>query len=167
TAPHGLAQTRQSEGSGATCRHRDQRIVGIDLMMACELGSSAGLVLGALHGPDHGRFAPRDQQQKPLARPAECGHQFRAVLNGKTACGSRSRVDQAALVLEPLFQAEGGALDFGQGRSYRSYGGKLTANHGLQNVPWIPTIDVRVAWAWTFCFHEHGSSLSKNALHPL
>src|SRR5262249_36170656 len=84
-APPRLAQARQSERRGATRSYCDQRIVGADLVMACELSSASGLVLRAFHGPDHGLLAASDQQQKSLPRPAECGHQFCAVLDGQSA----------------------------------------------------------------------------------
>ena len=56
------------------------------------------LVLGTFHRPHDRVIAPRDQKDRPLFRPVECGSQFDTVLNTDASRCSGARIDQTAVI---------------------------------------------------------------------
>ena len=108
TPPLGLAQARHGERRRAARRQRDHYILGPDID---QLVATPDLIFRALDGLHHRRPAAGEQQDKPVARPAEGRHQLGAVLHGKPPGGSRPGVNEAAAGPKPRLHRQAGPLD--------------------------------------------------------
>ena len=128
-----------------------------------------GLIFSAFDGAGHGLFAARDEKQQPVARPAEGGHQLRAILHRKTAGSSGAGVDEPAAGPQPGFHGKSCVDKRGPGRTNRGDGGKLPLDHRIECVERLPQVDVSVARAWPFRIHwfRKGGRTAWNLLNSI
>ena len=121
--------------------------------MSHQFGCVRDLILRAFDRLQKRVLSPCYQQQKTIARPAECRNELRSVLDGQAAGGSGADIYKTAPPAQPPHDCKSGSFDGGPSGSRSGDGCELPLDHRLQYLSRFPDVDLGVTGTWPFRFH--------------